>query len=81
MKTNYEKEIYDIISKTFNIPLDDVKPESGPSSISLWDSLGQLSLVSALEEHFSIVFEFEELFQIVSVQTAVDIIESKINVN
>ena len=81
MKTNYEKEIYDIISKTFDVPLDDIKPESGPGSISLWDSLGQLSLVSALEEHFSIVFEFEELFQIVSVQTAVDIIKSKLNVD
>jgi acyl carrier protein len=80
MSDDIEKDIYKIFSDTFNYPISDIKPETSPADTALWDSLGQLSLVSELEQHFSIVFEFEELFQIVSVQTTVDIIKSKQNV-
>ena len=73
------KEIYQIFSDTFNIPINDIKPETSPGDTPLWDSLGQLNLISALEQHFSIIFEFEELFEIVSVETIISVVDKKIN--
>jgi len=79
MNDNLEKEIYKIVSKTFNIPISDITLETGPSDIVLWDSLGQLNIVSTLEQHFSIVFDYEELFQIVSVDSIISIVRLKLN--
>ena len=79
MNDNLEKEIYKIFSNTFNIPISDITLETSPSDISLWDSLGQLNIVSTLEQHFSIVFDYEELFQIVSVDSIISIVRLKLN--
>ena len=79
MNKEIEREIYQVFSDTFNIPINDIKPETSPGDTPLWDSLGQLNLVSALEQHFSIMFEFEELFEIVSVETIVSTVNKKLN--
>ena len=79
MSDDIEKDIYKIFSDTFNYPISDIKPETSPADTALWDSLGQLSLVSELEQHFSIVFDYEELFQIVSVDSIISIVRLKLN--
>ena len=79
MNDNLEKEIYKIFSNTFNIAISDITLETSPSDIALWDSLGQLNIVSTLEQHFSIVFDYEELFQIVSVDSIISIVRLKLN--
>ena len=79
MNDNLEKEIYKIFSNTFNIPISDITLETSPSDIALWDSLGQLNIVSTLEQYFSIVFDYEELFQIVSVDSIISIVRLKLN--
>ena len=79
MNDNLEKEIYKIFSNTLNIAISDITLETSPSDIALWDSLGQLNIVSTLEQHFSIVFDYEELFQIVSVESIITIVRLKLN--
>ena len=79
MSEKIEKETFKILSDTFNIPINDITFETNPSDIILWDSIGQLNIVSALEQHYSIVFDYEELFEIVSVESIISIVKSKSN--
>ena len=79
MSDNLENEIYKIFSDIFHYPISDIKLETSPADIALWDSLGQLNLVSSLEQHFSIVFDYEELFQIVSVESIIKTTKSKLD--
>jgi acyl carrier protein len=79
MSKNIEGQIYKVFSDTFNYPISDIKPETSPADTALWDSLGQLNLVSSLEQHFSIIFDYEELFKIVSVESIIEIIKIKLD--
>ena len=75
---NVLSNVVEIVSKTFSIPVDSIQLDSGPEQISLWDSLGQLNLISNIEEHFGITLEYDELFEIISVKSIVDILERKL---
>jgi acyl carrier protein len=59
------------------MPLDQVKPESSPDTISTWDSLQHLNLVLALEQEFRIEFTPEEIEQILSVELAAALLDEK----
>lgn len=61
------KELYNIIADVFEINAGDVNDNSGPSNIEKWDSLGQLALIGALENHYKITLEIEEIFEIFEV--------------
>ena len=71
-------EIFQVISETFEIPVQDIREEMMPIDIHKWDSLGQLNLVNALERKFNIFFETEDIFKIISIQTIVDLISEKV---
>ena len=73
-----ENKVYDIVAKNFNLTKDSISAETGPSDIPLWDSLGHMTLISTIEQSFNIEFEFEEMFEVVSVQSIIDILNRKI---
>jgi acyl carrier protein len=50
-----------------------------PLDVKKWDSLGQLNLITALEKKFSILFETEDVFKIISVKSIIDIVSEKVN--
>jgi acyl carrier protein len=66
-----------IFADVFQIPLDEVKPESSPDSISTWDSLQHLNLVLALEQEFLVQFTPEEIEQLLSVELAAALLDEK----
>ena len=74
-----DNQIRQIFAKTFNLNISDIKDDMVPDDIALWDSLGHLNLISSLEENFKIELEFEEMFEIVSFQSIIDIIDRKLN--
>ena len=47
------------------------------SSVQSWDSLAQISLVSAIETRFDVLFEPEEFALITSFETAVKLLDEK----
>jgi acyl carrier protein len=51
--------------------------EMMPEDIQGWDSLGHLTLVTALQEQFGVEFEVNEVMEMDSVQKIVTICESK----
>ena len=73
-----ENKVYDIVAKNFNMATDSINSNTGPSDIPLWDSLGHMTLISSIEQSFNIEFEFEEMFEVVSVQSIIDILNRKI---
>ncbi len=74
-----EDEIKSIVADTLNLSYEDVTLNTGPSNTDSWDSLGQLTLVSIIEKEFNITLEFSEIFEIVSTQTLIKVVNSKLN--
>jgi acyl carrier protein len=66
-----------IFADVFQIPIDDVKPESSPDTIPNWDSLQHLNLVLALEQEFQVQFSPEEIEQLLSVEFVTMLLEEK----
>ena len=61
MKMDSIEQVRTIASGIFNMLLQDESHASPPESIDDWDSMQRLSLVLALEEHFSLEFAPEEI--------------------
>jgi acyl carrier protein len=69
--------VRNMFSDVFQIPLDEVKPESSPDTIANWDSLQHLNLVLALEQEFNVQFTPEEIEQLLSVELVAALLEEK----
>ena len=72
-----EDKVKQIISETFKVRRNDIIMEMTADDIELWDSLGQLILISNLEKEFNVIFELEEIFEIISIRDIINILERK----
>jgi acyl carrier protein len=66
-----EDRIKAVVSAVLNISIDDINNDSAPDNIESWDSLNHMNLIVALEEEFEIIFEEEDIedmlnFQLIS---------------
>ena len=52
MSETYQTEIIEIIEKALELKPGVLKEDSGSENIEDWDSLGQLSILVALDKHF-----------------------------
>lgn len=66
-----------IVADIFEVPLDQVLPQSSPDTIETWDSIHHLNLVLALEQEFGIQFSPEEIEQLLSVELIVALVAEK----
>jgi acyl carrier protein len=69
-----------IVADVFEVPLDQVRPDSSPDTISTWDSLRHLNMVLALEQEFGVDFRPEEIEQLLSVELVAALLEEKIKI-
>ena len=70
-------KVKEIIAKVFEINSEKIRPEMTPEDIERWDSLGQLMLISDLEKEFNIVFNMDEIFEIVNIEDIYKILKRK----
>ena len=68
-----------IVADTFNLDYVDVNDDTGPENTESWDSFGQMTLVLAIEKEFGFVLEYEEIFQILSTGTLIEVVKEKLN--
>ena len=68
-----------IVADSFDLPIEEVTLDTGPSNTASWDSFGQMDLVLNIEKEFDITLEFDEIFKILSTQTLLEVIEHKLN--
>ena len=73
--------IFDRTVKVFQEALEcdpsHITTETVPEDIPTWDSMGQMSLVSALESEFGQEFEIDDIMEMSSIAKILEILEEK----
>jgi len=64
-------KVIGIMAEFFQLKPDAVTMDLSAGDIPQWDSIGQLNLISTLEERLGIEFPIDELFELNSVQAIV----------
>jgi acyl carrier protein len=60
--------VEEVVAKVFNLDASVVTDESSKDTIEEWDSMGNLSLVTGLEEAFSVSLSIADAMEMTSVQ-------------
>lgn len=74
-----KNRIKEIMSKVFNVAIEDINEQSSRETIENWDSLNQLNLVVELEEEFGIELTPEEIGEMNNFEYILGILETKRN--
>ena len=80
MKKNskIKKNINLIISEVLKISVDKINDDIEMNKVPQWDSVGQLLIISSLEDGFKIRFSSSEISKLIDLRSITKIIESKI---
>ena len=74
MSPELESDIRTLVAKVLSLPVEQVKLTSGLGTLPGWDSVGHMDLVLAVEEHFSVRFEPEEIERMADVGGIVEVV-------
>lgn len=61
-----EQKLREVLSKIFEVPLNEITEHASPDTIGTWDSLRHMNLVVALEQAFNVELSDEEVVDILS---------------
>lgn len=67
-----KEEIRSIIAKILEIPVEKLAYDAEMETIEGWDSMHNVMILSALEDHFDIMFPDDDIFDLVSVDAFAD---------
>lgn len=67
-----EFQVKEIIARMLNIPVDAVRDDLASGDIPEWDSVGNLAILSTLEQVLGIEFPLEDLFDLTDVKSIVN---------
>ena len=70
------QKLKDIMAEIFEVPADSIDDDASPDTLEVWDSLGHLKLISAIEEAFSMKFAMAEVMEADSLPALVSIVEA-----
>ena len=68
MDNSVDNRIKEVMASVFDISKEDVKDDTSPDTIELWDSLKHMNLIVALEEEFEIEFSDDDISNIMNYQ-------------
>ena len=71
-----EKQVKEIIARVLNVDIALITNELSSGDIPQWDSVGNLSIISTIEQELDVEFPLEDLFDLTSVQSIVDEVNS-----
>ena len=75
-----EDQVKEIIAKVLNVEIGDITDGLSSGDIPQWDSVGNLAIISTIEQELNIEFPLEVLFDLTSVQSIVDEVNLLMNV-
>lgn len=75
---NIDIKIFEIISNVIGEPLDSIKLDSGIGDFPKWDSLGHMSILTAVQDEFDVEFEPEEMIDIENVGDIINLTKEKV---
>ncbi len=67
-----ESQVKQIIARVLNVDLDLITDDLSSGDIPQWDSVGNLAIISTIEQELNIEFPLEDLFDLTSVKSIVD---------
>lgn len=67
-----ESRIKEIIARVLNVDLGVVTDDLSSGDILQWDSVGNLAIISTIEQELEVEFPLEDLFDLTSVKSIVD---------
>jgi acyl carrier protein len=65
-----------VVADVLSLSPEEVSPQSSPETIQLWDSVGHLNLVLALEQEFKVYFSPEQMQEMTSVASIMRILQT-----
>jgi acyl carrier protein len=74
-----EQKLKEIMANVFSIEILEINSLSSPDSISQWDSIGHLNLITSIEEEFGIYFDEEQIIQMLNFQLVNEITKEAVN--
>jgi len=72
-----EEKLFEIISRVFNIPINEINYESNPENIKNWDSFTGYVLLDEIETNFDISITMEESLEIKKIDDFKNILKEK----
>ena len=67
-----EKRVKEIIARVLNVDVGVITDNLSSGDIPEWDSVGNLAVISTIEQELNIEFPLEVLFDLTSVQSIID---------
>lgn len=67
-----ESQVKEIIARVLNIDIARVTNSLSSGDIPEWDSVGNLAIISTIEQEMGVEFPLEDLFDLTSVQSIID---------
>ncbi len=67
-----EAEIKAVLAKVFDVELGAIDASFGPGAVENWDSAGHMRLIMALEESFDVMFDDDDVENLVSIKAIAD---------
>ena len=76
-----KKKYQEIIAKALNVNFDKINGSLKYNEIDEWDSIGHMTLISALEEEYKISFETDDIIDFSSFKKGIEILKKyKVNI-
>jgi acyl carrier protein len=75
-----EDQVKEIIARVLNVEIGDITDGLSSGDIPQWDSVGNLAIISTIEQELNIEFPLEVLFDLTSVQSIVNEVNLLMNV-
>ena len=67
-----DTQVKQIIAQVLNVELDIITDELSAGDIPEWDSVGNLAIISTIEQELEVEFSLEDLFDLTSVKSIID---------
>jgi len=61
------RTIEEVVSGVFGVEAESLDESSSPDSVEGWDSMGHVNLVTALEQHFNVSIDIDDVMEMASV--------------
>ena len=75
-----EAQVKEIIARVLNVDITVITDNLSSGDIPQWDSVGNLAIISTLEQELDVEFPLEDLFDLTSVRSLVDEVNKLKNV-
>ena len=73
-----EARLKSIVATVMGTPESMISTDLSPDLLEKWNSLRHMNLVTAVEEEFNIVFEYDEIVQVMEYRILEEIIRRKL---